>query len=619
MKLVEVAPISEKVAKESLTYFSSKDVQIGDIVTIEVRKKQYEALVINIENARDLKSDIKKASFGFKKILSVSGQAPLYTEFFLACAKTKEFFVGNLGQIISALIPKVIKENYSLLVKPNKRIVSSKSNTYALAKPLPERIEFYKKYISEKFKENTSVQIILPTIEEAKEFFELLKSDITNIFLFSSETKKTVEKYNAIVSAENSVLIISTPAYLCIPRHDLGSIIIEHESSSSYRAIKRPYFDVRIFARFLAEKLKINLIYASTHLSVETMYEVEEKNIQEILPINFDFKDTAKSRVIDMKEKTNLSKSYVFAKDSIELIRRGLEKKQHTFAFTLRKGLATSIICHDCKEPVTDDGAPVTLFLSGETGERVIRNAWTRKVLDQHMRCKNCESYNFDSLGIGTDTVYEETKKLFPKAHVFKIDSESTKTKKQVKETIKKFYATPGAILIGTELVIPYLREKIENSILVSFDSLLNIPSYQIYERMLRLLSSIIEKTSIYFFIQSRTLENPLLQAVKEKNLTTFYSEDLRMRKAFGWPPYSVVIKITNTGSEAEAIKIKTLFTEKLSDYKPTFRAIKKGRSIESVVLIKIKKDTWVDHKLSSLLSSLPPSFSIRLNPERLF
>ena len=75
MKLVTVIPFLKRLQKETLTYFSGKEVAIGDIVIIPVRNKDVEGLVINTEDVSLQKGDVKDASFNLKKIKEVKGKS----------------------------------------------------------------------------------------------------------------------------------------------------------------------------------------------------------------------------------------------------------------------------------------------------------------------------------------------------------------------------------------------------------------------------------------------------------------------------------------------------------------------------------------------------------------
>ncbi len=620
MKLIEVSPISASIHKDSLTYYSAREVKVGDVVNTEVRKKLISAIVLGVSPINESKGDIKTASFGLKKIESVKGRAKFYPEFFEACREASRYFIGNVGQVMNYFIPSILLEKYDDIDVPKKRVSSNTAGFFALQRPLAKRIDFYKKYISDSHADGKSVHLVLPTIKEVRKFEQLLRVDIENIFTMFGSEKKIVEKYNSVLQSTGPTLLITTPAFLFIPRHDIGTYIVEHESSSSYRTIKKPYFDIRTFAGFIARHMHTDLIFADDILSVETIARTTDKK-------TLDFELSAGSRtfsVSDMTNKENLfKKSFVLSNDTASLIR----EPGRTFLFALRKGLSTQVVCHDCKHVMEDDGQP--LVIHERDGKRTVRNAYTRKIIDENLRCPICNSWNFDSLGIGTETVTEEVRKLFPKKKVFHIDKEVTGSEKKAKDIAGKFYAEADAVLVGTEMALAYLTEPIDNSVIISMETLQNIPSYKAYERMLHLslaVTSVAEKNSI---IQTRTPDNPILSSLTDNDLENFFRAEVGRRELFRYPPFSTIIKLTHVGKESAGARIKEFVDMNLSGYHPNTRSVHRGPNIETNILIKLPASEWnegnintpvtIDLELAQILSGLGPEWQIRLNPENLF
>ena len=89
MYIVTVIPIQKGFQRENLTYFSPEDVPLGNIVSVPIRSKTVDAIVINVENARDLKFDLKKADFQLKKIINIKGSSP-FLKFFFFCMRKNE-------------------------------------------------------------------------------------------------------------------------------------------------------------------------------------------------------------------------------------------------------------------------------------------------------------------------------------------------------------------------------------------------------------------------------------------------------------------------------------------------------------------------------------------------
>ena len=621
MKLVEITPISAGVQKDSLTYFSSKEVSIGDLVTVEVRKKIINALVTDVTSLDRSKVDIKRANFGMKKISSVVGHSKFYQEFFESCKETRKHFIGNLGQVINYFLPIEILKNYEKIASPNKRLgILNKNEFSALQKPLAQRINFYIKYFQEFFSNNHSVHLILPTIKEVREFDKLFKPSFKNIVTITGSEKNIVDKYTNILKETSPILIISTPSYLFIPRHDIGSIILEHESSSSYRTIKMPYFDIRTFVLFLGRNLGVNLLFSDTVLSIETIAKIKNKKTLE-----FNLTEhTPKIEVVDMTNKELLyKKSFVISEPTANLIK----ESGQTFLFTLRKGLATQVVCHDCKNVLTDNGDP--LVLHERDGKRILRNSYTKKLMDINLRCTNCGSWNFDSLGIGTETVIEEIRKLFPNKQVFHIDKEVTKSEKSSRQVFDQFCTSKDSILVGTEMALNYLNKEIDNSVIISIETLQNIPSYKSYERMLHLSLGILSKTQKRFIIQTRSPDNPVLTGIASNKLENFLNEELGRRQIYGYPPFTTVIKLTNLSKENSALGYMAIINDYLKQYDPIVHKSRRGLYIETNIVLKIPLNIWnegsiyekpqEDSNLYKILSDLGPTWQIRLNPENLF
>jgi primosomal protein N' len=577
MKLVEVSVISAKVAKDSLTYFSAKDVRLGDVVVVEVRKSRYDALVIDVRDVKDLKQEIKNATFGFKKIVETKGTSKFYSEFFEACHTAKQFFVGNLGQIVAFFIPAEFLKIYEELPLPKARVVGS------------------------------SVFHIAPTVRAVERLAKELGKEVF-ILHGKLSKKKLLARYTEILESPSSVTVVMTPSGVFLPRHDVGKIIVHDEHSSAYRTIKRPYIDLRLFLKSFREEMRREIEFLGQPLTLETI-------IENNLPISNVGGST--SNIVDMSDKENRhGKSFIFSKDVFEEIKTS----DKVFAFALRKGLGSSVVCHDCGHVVKD--GDTALILRQRGGERILLNPQTGATLDPKTRCGNCGSWNFDTLGIGTDTVAEEAKKLFPKKKIFQIDSDVTKTDKKVREVVEKFYKTGNAILVGTELAIPHLEEKVDASVVISMDALLSIPSYKIYEKMLH-LGHAVKNTAKALLIQTRDIENIAIQTLASGNLKKFYEHEKVMREKFGYPPFGTIIRISRTSNKDDFDRVAAPLIAALSAWSPAARRIKRGKVFETIIILKLPKKIWntesQDQNLSSILSSLTPDWQVRVNPESLF
>src|SRR5258708_4605988 len=230
-------------------------------------------------------------------------------------------------------------------------------------------------------------------------------------------------------------------------------------------------------------------------------------------------------------------------------------------------------VCQDCGEVLMCDTcrAPLVLYTSKDGSKRIFvcNRCEIQKGTD--IICENCGSWNLVPLGIGTDTVYEYLKEVFQKEGIktFKLDKESAKTKKGAEHIAKEFEENPGSIMVGTEMALFYLKDKVNMSMIASFDALWSIPNFRMSEKVIQIMISILSFTKEKFIIQTKNDKDPAILAVKRENLLPFVRSELEDRKKLGYPPYKRFIKITHLGDKNQAVEARRMLQEIFKEYEP--------------------------------------------------
>src|SRR5690606_3758575 len=150
-----IMPLTKSIRVEHLTYFSTKDVEIGSLVTMELRKRIVTGIVVNKKDALASKEELKSQSFSLKKIRSVSKNTILQNQFISACQKTAEHFATSTGAVINSLVPKKVFENIKELKSPEMQInpidLNEQSEKYVIQDQFEERYASYKSLVRESF------------------------------------------------------------------------------------------------------------------------------------------------------------------------------------------------------------------------------------------------------------------------------------------------------------------------------------------------------------------------------------------------------------------------------------------------------------------------------------
>lgn len=664
MKIVDVIPLSKGINKDTLTYFTAQEISVGAIITVPLRGRTVNALVVSARPAEESRLELKNSAFGFRKISSTISRDLLSVPFMNAARKCADFHIASVGSLLFSVVPKIVLDNAGELksVKAPERTPTLFHGSI-LQTTDDERYSKYRSLVREEFAKGRSVFLCLATASEVKKAEKLLEKGIgeySYVFHPTIKKKDFVTRWNELAVETHPVLIIGTGQFLSVPRQDIGTIILERENSRSYKSQSRPYTDLRHFAEMFAREINATLIFADTLLRTETVWRYRNDEIGEVMPPSLRVQTTAESRIIDMRAgEKEVARGYAPVKidsngkitdrvskkfDPISpelsaLIRRAREENEKLVIFGSRRGLAPITVCADCGSVVACKRchAPVVLHTKNmrkeidtsktdHFGERM----GTEQVRyfqchhcglkrDAMEKCHTCTSWRLQPLGVGIELLEQEIRERFPDHHVFRLDSDSIKTHKQAATLVKKFYETPGGILLGTEMALFYLDQKVENVAVASVDSMFAVPDFRIHEKILSNLIRLRSLAEKNFLIQTRNIDEPVFAFAEKGNLIDFYKQELADREAFDYPPFTVLIKISLSGDRKKVTESMTNLASLLIEYNisvyPAFVSMSRG--VYTVhALIKIGRKRWVESGLYEKLRSLPPSYSIAVDPE---
>jgi len=639
MKILSVIPLSRGIGKETLTYFTANnDVEVGSIVKVPLRGKNIHSLVVGVEDISEKKSDLKSLTFSIKKADKVVSSKFLSIHFIAAAEAMAAYFAATTGSVLNALIPKNVLLGAELLSPARETNTSSGSGTarvhnhhkLVIQSDDEERFAHYKSIIREEFARKSSVFLCLPTAADVGRAQAILEKGIGGYsYAFHGQLNKKnfTDLWNRLAIEEHPVLIIGTGGFLCVPRTDIGTIIVERECSRSYKFQTRPFLDIRTFAEQFAKFSGARIVFGDTLLRTETIWRYKHDELSELAPLKFRSLSTASQTLIDMRklqEMQGQAKVFKLLSPELEaLIRQTKANNERLFLFNSRRGLSPITLCADCGSIVECNRckAPTTLHSSSTERFFLCHRCGERRGADE--RCKTCTGWRLKTIGIGIELVVEDLKKRFPDITLFRIDADSTKTHSKAKTAAAKFLESPGSILLGTEMALPYLETSIESGIengaVVSIDSMFGMPDFRINEKILYILLKIRAISEKNFLIQTRNITGRIFDFAIKGNLIDFYKEEIEERQLFDYPPFTVLVKISLSGTESRVKEEMERLAHIFEDYSvqtyPAF--VPHGRGKYTMhALIKIGRERWVEPALLEKLRGLPPHFSVSVDPE---
>lgn len=612
MYLTKVVPIVKipRPASQILSYFTTQKIEKGALVLVSLRKKKVKALVLNQEDVLSKKIEIKKSEFKLKPILKIKNREAVLNNYQLKLAEwLSEYYWASLGKTFSLFLRQSPKKKE----KENPQVKKIKpKNSELIIAPLGY---FPEKKIKKNLKENKEILFLVPEKTKEKYWKEKLR----------------------YLNSEN--LIIGTRSKLFSPFSNLGLIILTEEGNKNYKSQMEPKYNTKKTAEKLAEIWGAKLIIISPFPSVETYYLHrhtyalpnlwQEVNISRSHSFfeKADERTSSACQIIDMRK---LKPWKPISDNLFKEIKNTIKKNKKTLLFINRKGSATTLLCQDCGwvQKCKNCDLPLTYYLENKKIKMICH--YCTNEYEVPRLCKNCQSWNLKTLGVGIQKIEKELKKLFDKEKIFRLDSKIAKTQKEQSKIIENFLNSNPSILLTTSLFLKFpLFEKFSLVGVVSLDSLLCQPDFKIEEEVARKIDSLLFLAKEKFILQTFFPESKAISWIK-KDKEFFYKKSLEERKKFNYPPFSDIIKLSIFDKKRDKIikegfKLKEKIKASAEKHKiKDFQII--GPSSAFIEKIKGKYHCKLVFKLKTsnkqlktiFLSKVPPSWKVDIDPEKI-
>ena len=232
-------------------------------------------------------------------------------------------------------------------------------------------------------------------------------------------------------------------------------------------------------------------------------------------------------------------------------LKHNYEQGLQSALFLNRRGMAPSVQCYACGFIHSCPNCDISLTLHGE-------HHLVCHYCNYHDRlgesCPECREPELKAYGLGTETVEEGLKQLFPEARIFRADRDEMGGREDIELMIQKMEKHEIDFLVGTQMIAKGLDfEKLTLIGIIHADVSFNIPDFRANERSFQLYTQVSGRVGRHqeaghVVIQTYKEDHPGLVAVKSGNHREFIKKELEHRKLFGYPPFGKLIAIRITG-----------------------------------------------------------------------
>lgn len=350
-------------------------------------------------------------------------------------------------------------------------------------------------------------------------------------------------------------ILVGARSAVFAPLKNIGLIVIDEEHEASYKqTMPPPYYNAVEVAEKLAIINNASLVKGSATPDVCSYYRAKQSGNLIELKERFNNVPLAPVAVVDMKEEVSEKGQKKLSMYLVRKISENLENKKQTILLMNRLGFSTKIQCTSCGEIVKCPHCSVPMVYH-KTSDR-LKCHWCDFEMNTTDKCPSCGEKTLNFTGMGTEKIEDIVQKIFPEAKIKRFDSENLKLKNAHAKILTEFENGEIDILIGTQMSAKGLdNENVTLVGVINSDNSFVFPDFRSTERGFQLLTQVAGRAgrgkfggSVVF--QTFNPEFSAIQTAKEQDYKKFYEEEIELRKAFRYPPFSQVIRLLVAGTD---------------------------------------------------------------------
>lgn len=323
------------------------------------------------------------------------------------------------------------------------------------------------------------------------------------------------------------------------PVESLGLLIVDEEHDASYKQDGDPRYDAREVALKRAQSEDALLLAGSATPRAETWLRATRID----LPERVDRTPLPPVKLVDMTGQ----KGALHAETSAALASVAA-RGEKAIVLLNRRGWSNYLTCQSCGRAWICPNCDVTLVLHMRNQEVSCHHCGHRERVPEF--CPDCESSAIARHGAGTERLQAELAEALAGAvEVFRLDAD-TAGREGVEQVLGRFEAASSGVLVGTQMVAKgHDFPDVTLGVVVDADSTLNFPDFRAEERTFALVAQLAGRSGRgsregRVIVQTNNPDARALRFAAKHDASGFVAEELERREAFGYPPYSHIIKI---------------------------------------------------------------------------
>jgi primosomal protein N' (replication factor Y) len=367
-----------------------------------------------------------------------------------------------------------------------------------------------------------------------------------------------LDAWQACARGEIDVVVGARSAVFA-PLQNVRLVVVDESHESTYKQDSVPRYHAIAVAR---ERMRIEnglLLLGSATPSVESyaaaisgrigLIELRERASRQPLP---------DVRVVDLAAEFAAGNRRIFSAALTQALSERIDRGEKSILFMNRRGSAHFMLCRSCG--AVPECPRCSVSLAAHRSEALLRCHYCDHRERIPARCKQCRSDAISEFGVGTERVVEEVRRLFPRAEVLRMDSDST-TRVGDHARILRSFEERGDVLVGTQMVAKGLDfPQVTLAGVVAADAGLHAPDFRAAERTFDLVMQVCGRSGRaspgLAIVQTYSPNHPAIRFAAQHDYLDFATQELDERRALHYPPFARLIYLGVIGrSQAQTAR----------------------------------------------------------------
>lgn len=559
--------------KVSAAQYCRDVIQPGMRICVPFGRRQLVAVVLKVKSKADIESGKIKA------ISALMDDRPLLTQPWLKLLDwASRYYHFPIGEVVANALPKKLRQAKSLVLTTEQdwmQVVGAKpmTDTGVLLEPELQlndeqasalaairqqssfqvmvlqgvtgsgKTEVYLQAIANVLQQGRHAMVLVPEIgltpQTVARFERRFSVPIVCLHSAMTDTERMRSWLKA--RAGQAAIVIGTRSALFVPMQKLGLIIIDEEHDSSFRQQSGFRYVGRDVAIMLAKTLDVPIVLGTATPSLVTLANIERRRYQCLrLPHRVAGGQLPSWRIVDVRDQ---SLSTGLSSALIARMHHHLSNGGQVLIFLNRRGYAPVLLCHHCGYSHVCQRCDAHMTLHRQPYRLICHHCGSSCSVPT--LCPSCKQSDLSTVGVGTEQLQKSLQELFPDKNVLRLDRDSARGHKKLKQLLTSAHDQSADILLGTQMLAKGHHFPALTLVgILDIDAGLLSADYQALEQLGQTCCQVAgragrESVQGEVILQTHCPDHAMLRCLVECGYETFAEKLLKERKQAELPPWS--------------------------------------------------------------------------------